>query len=196
MLDVSPLVLLSHQLTCLVLCLGLSGIAVGLGARLPEPPRAVALADRRRLRRNAEPGHQHAVHPGGRAADRPAHPLLPGRPVSPAWRRHRRQPSERAMVGGTLVGQPASPAASCSGPSPPSFPCGSASASFRQMEFVARFSPLHSRKRDRRSRLYEPARTSARDDKHEAATAQQKKCNQQSRQTQQSMQMARMSRYS
>lgn len=36
MLGVSKLVLLSHQLTCLVLCLGLSGIAVGLGARLPN----------------------------------------------------------------------------------------------------------------------------------------------------------------
>ena len=36
MLDVSKLVLLSHQLTCVVLCLGLSGIAVGLGARLPN----------------------------------------------------------------------------------------------------------------------------------------------------------------
>jgi ABC-2 type transport system permease protein len=36
MLSVSPLVLVSHQMTCLVLCLGLSGIAVGLGARLPN----------------------------------------------------------------------------------------------------------------------------------------------------------------
>lgn len=36
MLDVSKLVLWSHQLTCVVLCLGLSGIAVGLGARLPN----------------------------------------------------------------------------------------------------------------------------------------------------------------
>ena len=36
MLNVSALVMLSHQLTCLVLCLGLSGIAVGLGARLPN----------------------------------------------------------------------------------------------------------------------------------------------------------------
>ncbi len=36
MLNVSTLVLISHQLTCLVLCLGLSGIAVGLGARLPN----------------------------------------------------------------------------------------------------------------------------------------------------------------
>jgi len=37
MLDVSPLVMASHQVTCLLLCLGLSGIAVGLGARLPNP---------------------------------------------------------------------------------------------------------------------------------------------------------------
>ena len=36
MLDVAPFVLVSHQVTCLVLCLGLSGIAVGLGARLPN----------------------------------------------------------------------------------------------------------------------------------------------------------------
>jgi len=37
MLKVSPLVLASHQLTCLILCVGLSGIAVGLGALLPNP---------------------------------------------------------------------------------------------------------------------------------------------------------------
>jgi ABC-2 type transport system permease protein len=36
MLQVSPLVLASHQLTCVILCMGLSGIAVGLGARLPN----------------------------------------------------------------------------------------------------------------------------------------------------------------
>jgi len=36
MLGVAPLVLASHQLTCLVLCFGLSGIAVGLGAKLPS----------------------------------------------------------------------------------------------------------------------------------------------------------------
>jgi len=36
MLRVSPLVLGSHQLTCLVLCVGLSAIAVGLGARWPN----------------------------------------------------------------------------------------------------------------------------------------------------------------
>jgi ABC-2 type transport system permease protein len=36
MLRVSPLVLGSHQLTCWILCLGLSGIAVGLGARFPN----------------------------------------------------------------------------------------------------------------------------------------------------------------
>ena len=35
-LRVSTLVVLSHQMTCLLLCLGLSGIAVGLGARLPN----------------------------------------------------------------------------------------------------------------------------------------------------------------
>jgi ABC-2 type transport system permease protein len=36
MLSVSTFVVLSHQMTCLVLCVGLSGIAVGLGARLPN----------------------------------------------------------------------------------------------------------------------------------------------------------------
>jgi ABC-2 type transport system permease protein len=36
MLGVSVLVVLSHQLTCLVLCLGLAGIAVGFGAWLPN----------------------------------------------------------------------------------------------------------------------------------------------------------------
>ncbi|MBU4272524.1 MAG: hypothetical protein KKA28_11745 [Planctomycetes bacterium] len=36
MLGVSNLIVLSHQLTCLVLCLGLAGIAVGLGAWLPN----------------------------------------------------------------------------------------------------------------------------------------------------------------
>jgi ABC-2 type transport system permease protein len=32
----SPVVAVIHQLTCLVLCLGLSAMAVGLGARLPN----------------------------------------------------------------------------------------------------------------------------------------------------------------
>lgn len=36
MASASPMVLASHQLTCLILCVGLSGIAVGLGARLPN----------------------------------------------------------------------------------------------------------------------------------------------------------------
>ncbi len=36
MLRVSLLILLSHQLTCLVFCLGLAGLAVGLGAWLPN----------------------------------------------------------------------------------------------------------------------------------------------------------------
>jgi ABC-2 type transport system permease protein len=36
MLQISPLVLAIHQLTCLLLCLGLSGIAVGLGAKMPD----------------------------------------------------------------------------------------------------------------------------------------------------------------
>jgi ABC-2 type transport system permease protein len=36
MLRVDRLIVASHQLTCLVLCFGLAGIAVGLGARLPN----------------------------------------------------------------------------------------------------------------------------------------------------------------
>ncbi|HUT10693.1 MAG TPA: hypothetical protein VMY42_09365 [Thermoguttaceae bacterium] len=36
MLRVPPMILASHQLTCMILCVGLSGIAVGLGARLPN----------------------------------------------------------------------------------------------------------------------------------------------------------------
>ncbi|MBX3415597.1 MAG: hypothetical protein KF708_23130 [Pirellulales bacterium] len=36
MLRVEPLILAIHQATCLLLCLGLSGIAVGLGARMPN----------------------------------------------------------------------------------------------------------------------------------------------------------------
>jgi ABC-2 type transport system permease protein len=36
MLRVEPLVMASHQLTCVILCFGLSGIAVGLGAKLPS----------------------------------------------------------------------------------------------------------------------------------------------------------------
>lgn len=36
MLRVEPIILVSHQLTCLILCLGLCGIAVGLGAKIPN----------------------------------------------------------------------------------------------------------------------------------------------------------------
>jgi ABC-2 type transport system permease protein len=36
MLRVRPLVVASHQLTCLILCFGLAGIAVGLGAKMPS----------------------------------------------------------------------------------------------------------------------------------------------------------------
>ena len=36
MLQVAPMVFISHQITCLLLSLGLSGIAVGLGAKLPS----------------------------------------------------------------------------------------------------------------------------------------------------------------
>jgi len=36
MLDVSPMVVLVHQVICLLLCIGLSGMAVGLGAIMPN----------------------------------------------------------------------------------------------------------------------------------------------------------------
>ncbi|MGD9721370.1 MAG: hypothetical protein AB7O59_09185 [Pirellulales bacterium] len=36
MLRISPLVVAIHQMTCVLLCLGLSGIAVGLGAKMPD----------------------------------------------------------------------------------------------------------------------------------------------------------------
>ncbi len=36
MLDVSPMVVIVHQLICLMLCIGLSGMAVGLGAIMPN----------------------------------------------------------------------------------------------------------------------------------------------------------------
>jgi ABC-2 type transport system permease protein len=36
MLDIPALVMFSHQITCLILCSGLAGLAVGLGARFPN----------------------------------------------------------------------------------------------------------------------------------------------------------------
>jgi len=47
MLDITGLVMASHQLTCLILCFGLAGISVGLGARMlnlrePSPSRISA----------------------------------------------------------------------------------------------------------------------------------------------------------
>jgi ABC-2 type transport system permease protein len=36
MLNISPVVMLIHQTTCLLLCVGLAGIAVGLGAKMPD----------------------------------------------------------------------------------------------------------------------------------------------------------------
>jgi ABC-2 type transport system permease protein len=36
MLDITLLVIISHQLTCVILCAGLAGIAVGMGARMPS----------------------------------------------------------------------------------------------------------------------------------------------------------------
>ena len=36
MLDITFVVIVSHQLTCVILCAGLAGIAVGMGARMPS----------------------------------------------------------------------------------------------------------------------------------------------------------------
>ena len=36
MLDVEPMVVIVHQVICLLLCIGLSGMAVGLGAIMPN----------------------------------------------------------------------------------------------------------------------------------------------------------------
>ena len=54
MLRVSPLVLASHQLTCVLLCVGLSGIAVGLGGRLPNFRESLP-RDRHRSRSGSSP---------------------------------------------------------------------------------------------------------------------------------------------
>ena len=36
MLQIDPMIIVIHQSTCLILCLGLAGIAVGLGAKMPD----------------------------------------------------------------------------------------------------------------------------------------------------------------
>ena len=70
MLGVSQLVIWVHMLACALLCSGLSGIAVGLGARMPNL-REDSPAHRRRLRRHTEPGARRNVYRGaGRDYDR------------------------------------------------------------------------------------------------------------------------------
>ena len=75
-LDVPKELIVEHQLTSLLLCLGLSGIGVGLGAQAAAAQRAFPFADRRRLRRHAEPGHQHALYRGRARAQGHALPHL------------------------------------------------------------------------------------------------------------------------
>ena len=77
MLKVSQMILVSHQLTCLVLCLGLSGLAVGLG-EVSQSSRRITLADRRRIRRHLDARRQHALYLDDGVADGPADPFLSG----------------------------------------------------------------------------------------------------------------------
>ena len=76
MLQVSWLVVFLHQITCVTLCLGLSGIAVGLGAMMPKLARDVPFENRGRIRGHVEPGAERDLHRGDRAAHGVALPFL------------------------------------------------------------------------------------------------------------------------
>ena len=54
MLDVSLMVVAVHQMICLFLCVGLSAMAVGLGAMMPKLPRPFTFENRCRLWRNPQ----------------------------------------------------------------------------------------------------------------------------------------------
>ena len=79
MLHVPLLIIVVHQLTCMLLCLGLSSIAVGFGAMMPNfretSPSKIAAGFGGTLNLVLE----RAVHHGDRRADRPALPLLSAR---------------------------------------------------------------------------------------------------------------------
>ena len=76
MLNVPPLVIGVHQLTCVLLCLGLASIRRGLRRDDAQFSRDVALKNRGRLRRHAQFGAERAVYHGRRRAHRPALPFL------------------------------------------------------------------------------------------------------------------------
>ena len=83
MLGMGPVMIALHLGMVAVLCLGLSGISVGLGARLPNLRETRPIQDRRRFRRHAESAGQPGLH----LRDRHAHgdtlpPLLPEHRVS------------------------------------------------------------------------------------------------------------------
>ena len=69
-LERAPTVALIHQLTCWSLCIGLSSLAVGLGARLPDFRESSPSRNCGRIWRHLEFGPQCHVHPGNRTSDR------------------------------------------------------------------------------------------------------------------------------
>ena len=75
MLGVSHLVIWVHMLACVLLCSGLSGIAVGLGAKMPNL-REDSPAHRGRLWRHAEPGIERCLHRGAGRDHDCAQPFL------------------------------------------------------------------------------------------------------------------------
>ena len=76
-LGIPAAVIAQHQAASLVLCLGLSGIGVGLGARLPviseQSPSRIAAGFG-----DAQPGGRHALHRAGLGLGDAALPRLPG----------------------------------------------------------------------------------------------------------------------
>ena len=76
MLRVGAWIFLGHQLTCLILGVGLSGIAVGLGADA-QLARAIPVPHRRRVRRDADARAQHSLHSRRGSHDRCPVPFLP-----------------------------------------------------------------------------------------------------------------------
>ncbi len=86
MLHVSLLIVLVHQLVCILLCLGLSSIAVGLGAMMPNfresSPSKISAGFGGTLNLVLE----RTLHRRDRCADRPALPLLSDRGQRPLAR--------------------------------------------------------------------------------------------------------------
>ena len=99
MLDVPLLVIGVHQLTCVLLVLGVGLDRRGFRRDDAEFSRNVALENRGRLRRHAQPGAQRALHHGRRRAHRPALPLLLARRQRPVGRRLRRSAISQIVAG-------------------------------------------------------------------------------------------------